>query len=81
MHATPILQYLRKHGEKFDTEIATVMGIPLPEVQASLSELSSRGETSQCSVTRFPDGKPVQGMLYRAIGYIPPKAPGRKAGG
>ena len=81
MHAIPVLQYLKKHGEQLDTDIATALGIPLPEIRVSLSYLSSQGETSQCSVTRFPNGKPVQGMLYRAIGYIPPKAPGRKPGG
>jgi len=80
MHAIPILQHLKKHGEQLDTEIAAALGIPLSELRSSLSDLSARGETSQCSVTRFPHGKPVQGMLYRALGYIPPKTPGRKPG-
>lgn len=81
MHATPILQYLKKHGQKLDSEIAAATGIPLPTVLTSLSDLSARGEISRCSVTRFPDGMPVEGTLYRAIGFIPPKAPGRKPGG
>jgi len=80
MHTTPILQYLKKHGQLLDSEIATAMGISLPKVRISLSDLSARGEISRCSVTRFPDGKPVEGMLCRVSGFFPPKAPGRKPG-
>jgi len=78
MHAAPILQYLQKHGQRLDSEIATATGIPLPMVRTSLSELSARGEVSKCSITRFTNGKPVEGMLCRISGTIPPKAPGPK---
>ena len=80
MLTTEILQYLKKHGQQVDWEIATGMGIPLDKVRTSLSDLSARGEISRCSVTRFFDGKPVEGMLCRAAGFIQPKAPGRKPG-
>lgn len=78
MHATPILQYLKKHGQQVDYEIAAAMKIPLPEIRTSLSVLSAQGEISRCSVTRFTGGKPVEGMLCRLSGTVPPKAPGRK---
>ena len=78
MHAKPILQYLQQHGQRLDSEIATATGIPLPAVRSSLSDLSARGEISRCSVTRFREGKPVEGMLCRIAGTIPPKAPGPK---
>lgn len=80
MHTTPILQYLKKHGQRLDHEIAAATGIPLPTVRLSLSDLSARGEISRCSVTRFNDGKPVERMLCRIAGSIPPKTPGRKPG-
>ena len=80
MHTTPILQYLKKHGQHLDSEIAASMGISLQNVRISLSELSSRGEISQCNVTRFNDGKPVEGILCRVAGSIPPSTPGRKPG-
>jgi hypothetical protein len=80
MHATPILEYLKKNGQRLDSEIAEAMGIPLAKVRLSISELSARGEISQCSVTRFTDGKAVEGSLCRVAGYIPPKTPGRKPG-
>jgi len=77
-HATPILQHLKKHGQLVDWEIAAALNIPLPKVRESLTDLSERGEISRCSVTRFSDGKPMEGMLCRIAGSIPPKAPGRK---
>jgi predicted ArsR family transcriptional regulator len=80
MHAASILEYLKKHGQVVDWEIASAMGIPLPEVRTSLSDLSAKGEISRCSVTRFADGQPVEGMLCRISGTVPPKAPGRKPG-
>jgi hypothetical protein len=80
MHATPILQYLKKHGQQVDYEIAEAIKIPLSEVRASLSSLSAKGEISRCSVTRFADGKPVEGMLCRISGTVPPASPGRKPG-
>lgn len=80
MHATPVLQYLKKHGQRLDSEIAVATGIPLQQVRQSLSDLSDRGEISRCSVTRFNDGKPVEAILCRISGYIPPAAPGRKPG-
>jgi transcription initiation factor IIE alpha subunit len=80
MHSVPILQYLHKHGQRMDTEIAEATGIPLLKVRTSLSDMSDRGEISRCSVTRFNDGKPVEGILCRIAGSIPPSTPGRKPG-
>ncbi len=78
MHATLILQYLKKHGQLVDWEIAAAMDITLPNVRESLTILSERGDISRCTVIRFLDGKPTEGMLCRVAGTIPPKAPGRK---
>lgn len=80
MDNTPILQYLKKHGQRLDSEIAAATGIPLSRLRLSLTDLSARGEISRCSVTRFADGKPIEGMLCRISGFVPPSAPGRKPG-
>jgi DNA-binding IclR family transcriptional regulator len=80
MHTTPILQYLKKNGQRLDSEIAAATGIPLSKVRISLSDLSARGEISRCDVTRFNGSKAVAGMLCRVAGFIPPAAPGRKPG-
>lgn len=78
MHIAPILQCLKRHGQFLDLEIATATGIPLEQVRLSLSVLSERGEISSCKVTRFNNGKPIEGFLCRVSGFIPPAAPGRK---
>ncbi len=80
MHSAQILQYLNKHGQRLDSEIAAAMRISIADVLLALRELSAKGEISQCSVTHFTKGKPVQHMLCRVMGTIPPKAPGRKPG-
>lgn len=78
MNTSPILQHLKKHGQLLDSEIAAATGIPLSKVRLSLSDLSARGEISRCSVTRFDNGKAVEGMLCRISGYVPAASPGRK---
>ncbi len=78
MHAERILQHLKKHGQLADWEIASAMDITLTNVRDCLTKLSAKGDVSQCTVTRFLDGEPVEGMLCRIAGTIPPKAPGRK---
>ena len=74
-----ILEHLKGHGEQLDSEIAKATGISLANVRLGVSELSARGEVITCRVIRFNDGKKIDGVLYRAAGYIPPPAPGRKS--
>ncbi len=73
-----ILDHIKKHGQIFDAEIATTLGLKLASVRTSISELATRGQITCCDVTRFKDGKPVKVILCRASGYIPPVSPGRK---
>jgi len=83
MHTNTILHYLRRHGQLLDSEIATGTGIPLSATRSSLSELSALGKISRCSVTRFTDGKPVEGMLCRfqgsSLARLPAKSLGQRA--
>lgn len=78
MNTSPIFEHIRKHGQVCDAEIATALGLGLTKVRTSISELSAQGRISCCSVTRFQNGKPVEEVLCRVSGYIPPVAPGRK---
>lgn len=80
MHTNTILTHLKRHGQQLDAEIAAATGISLTAIRSSLSELSALGEISRCKVTRFSDGKPVEGMLCRIAGSIPRPSPGRKPG-
>ena len=74
-----ILQYLKKHGEQLDTEIAVATGISLANVRLHLSELAATGEVMTCHSTRFEKGKKIEGVSCRLAGYIPPASPGRKS--
>ncbi len=73
-----ILQYLKTHGERFDTDIADAMGISLAKMRIQLLELASKGEIMTCHSIRFEKGKQIEGIRCRLAGYIPPAAPGRK---
>ncbi len=78
MHTTQILEYLKKHGEQFDAEIADAIGISLTEMRLQLTGLATRGQVMTCYSTRFENGLKVEGMKCRSVGYIPPLARGRK---
>jgi hypothetical protein len=73
-----ILQYLKDHGEKLDSEIASGVGLSLENVRNQLTDLAAKGEVIMCRTTRYTEGKKIEGMLCRVAGYIPPASPGRK---
>ena len=74
-----ILQYLKTHGERLDREIAVATGISLVNVRIYLSELTAKKEIMSCHSTRFENGKKIEGISCRLMGYIPPATPGRKS--
>lgn len=74
-----ILQYLKKHGERLDSEIALATGTSLAKVRLHISELSDKREVMTCHSIRFEKGKKIEGIRCRLTGYIPPAAPGRKS--
>lgn len=74
-----ILQYLKKHGERLDTDIAEATGISLASVRLQLAELAAKCEVVTCYSIRFNKGKKVEGTIYRIAGYAPPASPGRKS--
>jgi predicted ArsR family transcriptional regulator len=74
-----ILEYLKKHGQRLDTEIAKEMGLSVTTVRQRVASLRATGEVITCDLTRFENGKQTQAWVCRASGYTPPPAPGRKA--
>ena len=74
-----IMQYLKNHGERLDTDIAEATGISLATVRLQLAELAAKCEVVACHSIRFKKGKRVEGTIYRIAGYTPPAAPGRKS--
>lgn len=74
-----ILQYLKTHGERLDTEIAEAVGLSLANTRKQLAELAAQREIMVCHSIRYEKGKPIEGIKCRLAGYIPPAAPGRKS--
>lgn len=74
-----ILQYLKTHGERLDTEIAEAAGVSLAKVRLQLTELAAQGEVMSCHSIRFEKGKKIEGLKCRLSGFTPPAAPGRKS--
>jgi len=73
-----ILQYLKNHGQKFDTEVAEATGISLANVRFQLSELATKGKIMTCHLTRYDNKKTFENISCRIAGYFPPVEPGRK---
>jgi DNA-binding IclR family transcriptional regulator len=73
-----ILQCLKKHGERTDSELAKEMNMPLATVRERLAGLAATGAVITCNLTRFENGHRFDGWLCRVSGYVPPAAPGRK---
>jgi DeoR/GlpR family transcriptional regulator of sugar metabolism len=79
MPTNQILQYLKKHGEQLDTEIADAIGMSLVKTRDYLSELSGKGEVISCHTIRFVKDKKMEGLSCRLAGFTPKAAPGRKS--
>ena len=73
-----IVDCLKKYGQRLDSEIAEETGVALATVRERLAALTGTGQVIACKLTRFEHGKPIDALMYRAAGYFPPRAPGRK---
>ena len=73
-----IIQYLKIHGEKLDTEIAAAVGFSLDVTRRHLAELAAKKEVMVCQSTRYEKGKPIEGISCRLTGFIMHAKPGAK---
>ena len=75
-----ILKFLRANGEQLDSEISQALHIPMAQLKSQVAELSASGEVICCQVTRFIDGKKIEGTSCRLSCDLPAPARGRKPG-
>lgn len=75
-----ILKYLRANGEQLDAEIAQALRIPIAQLTPLVAQLSAAGDVICCKVTRFVDGKKIEGTSCRLSCDLPAPARGRKPG-
>jgi len=74
-----ILDYLNKHGESLDTEIAVATRIPLNNVHQHLTELMAKKEVVTCHATRYVECIKSEVMICRLVRKGPVIKPERKA--
>jgi len=75
-----ILKYLRTNGEQLDAEISQALNIPMAQLKTQVAQLSASGDVICCKVTRFIDGKKIEGTSCRLSCDLPAPARGRKPG-
>ncbi|MBI4990395.1 MAG: ArsR family transcriptional regulator [Rhodocyclales bacterium] len=75
-----ILNFLKTNGEGLDADIAKALHLPVSLVKTQVSQLSSAGEVICCKVTRYVDGKKIEGISCRLSGNLPTPARGPKPG-
>jgi hypothetical protein len=75
-----ILNFLKINGEGLDADIAKALHMPMTLVKSHVSELSSAGEVICCKVTRYVDGKKIEGVSCRLSANLPKPARGPKPG-
>jgi len=76
-----ILQYLKANGEQLDVDLASALSIPISRLRQLVVELSAAGDVICCHVTRFVDGKKIEGTSCRLSCDLPAPTRGRKPGG
>ena len=75
-----ILDYLKANGEQLDMELSAALRIPMAQLKTLVEQLSASGDVICCHVTRFVDGKKIEGTSCRLSCDLPAPARGRKPG-
>jgi hypothetical protein len=79
MQTNQVINYLKKHRQGLDRDIAHDTGMTLFQIQKSIAELIENKLVSSCAVISFVDGVPVKGIFCRILGHVPHFAPCRKS--
>jgi predicted transcriptional regulator len=75
-----ILQFLKANGEQLDAQIAQALGMPIAKVTHHVAQLCAAGDVICCRLTRWAEGKKIEGVSCRLSGSVPARAPGPKPG-
>jgi hypothetical protein len=79
MSSIEILEYLKKHGESMDCDIATAINLPLAKTRALLADLISKTDVIACETIKFEKGNKIEGLSCRVSGFTPKAKPGAKS--
>lgn len=73
-----LFDYVKRHGQVVDSQIAKELGLSLEEVRALVHELQTRNKLYTCDIINFENGVEVKGLLCRVSCFMPKGSPGRK---
>ncbi|MEI7843990.1 MAG: ArsR family transcriptional regulator [Gallionellaceae bacterium] len=79
MPVNQILEYLKKHGESMDSDIATAINLPMTKTRTLLAELIAKTDVIACETIKFEKGKKIEGLSCRVSGFTPKAKPGAKS--
>ena len=75
-----VLEYLKANGEQLDADLSRALHIPVAQLRTLVSQLSASGDVICCHVTRYVDGKKIEGVSCRLSCDLPTPTRGRKPG-
>jgi hypothetical protein len=75
-----IIGFLRSNGEQLDVDMAEALGIPIAELRDAITQLAGAGDLICCKVTRFIEGRKIEGISCRLSCDPPTPSRGRKPG-
>ena len=75
-----IVAYLRANAEQLDVDMAEALNIPIVELREQIAQLAASGDVICRRVTRFIDGRKIEGISCRLSCDPPTPARGRKPG-
>ena len=75
-----ILGFLRANGEQLDVDIAQSLDIPIADLRDEVARLAALGDLICCRVTRYIDGRKIEGTSCRLSCDPPTPARVRKPG-
>ena len=75
-----ILKFLRANGEQLDADLSKALNIPMTQLHSLVDKLAASGDVICCKVTRFIDGKKIEGTSCRLSCDLPAPTRGRKPG-
>ena len=75
-----IVAFLRANAEQLDVDMAEALNIPIAELRDQVARLAASGDVICCRVTRFIEGRKIEGVSCRLSCDPPTPARGRKPG-
>ena len=75
-----LFEYIKRHGQIIDRDLAKEFSLPVDEVRAMVYQLQASNKLYTCDIINFEDGVEMKGLLCRVSCFMPKAKTGRKPG-